>query len=198
MSFLFKTTTFKGTSTGFRMLSSISAPRIWNVYLSGEIHSDWRSVISEGVCGRGLPVKLTSPNTSHEDSDDCGAIILGMEDKRPNWDRIGANMNAIRTRTLISEADVVVVKFGENYRQWNAAFDAGFACALRKPLVVLHPPALSHMLKEVNSAALAVAQDPEQVVSILDYTINGTLPRPRDADSFIPIVDRLGKGNPNP
>ena len=43
-----------------------------------------------------------------------------MEQERPNWDKIGASMNAIRTRTLIQDADVVVVRFGEKYRQWNA------------------------------------------------------------------------------
>mmetsp|Transcript_32511 Transcript_32511/g.71057 ORF Transcript_32511/g.71057 Transcript_32511/m.71057 type:complete len:202 (-) Transcript_32511:109-714(-) len=181
-----------------RQFATVGAPRTWNVYLSGEIHSDWRQVISDGVAAKGLPITLTSPNTSHEDSDDCGAIILGMEEKRPNWDSIGAKMNAIRTRTLLEEADVVVVKFGEKYRQWNAAFDAGFASAMGKPIIVLHPPSIGHMLKEVNAAASAVAEDPEQVVSILDYTITGALPPPRDGDAFVPIAERLGKGNPNP
>lgn len=86
----------------------------------GEIHSDWREVIAQGVQDKKLPVTLTSPNTSHEDSDDCGAVILGMQEERPNWDKIGANMNAIRTKTLLQDADIVVVRFGEKYRQWNA------------------------------------------------------------------------------
>jgi YtoQ family protein len=103
-----------------RSIRSFSSERIWKVYLSGEIHSDWREVIAQGVAH--LPVVLTSPNTSHEDSDDCGAIILGMQEERPNWDRLGACMNDIRTKTLLKEADVVVVRFGEKYRQWNAAF----------------------------------------------------------------------------
>jgi YtoQ family protein len=96
-----------------------SHSRVWKVYLSGEIHSGWRKDIEAGVVAAGLSdrVSLSGPNPSHEDSDDCGAIILGMEDKRPNWDRIGATMNAVRTRTLIEEADVVVVRFGEKYRQ---------------------------------------------------------------------------------
>ena len=126
------------------------------------------------------------------------AIILGMEEKRPNWDKIGANMNAIRTRTLIEDADVVVVRFGEKYRQWNAAFDAGYAAAHSKPIITLHPPAISHMLKEVNAAAMAVCEEPEQVVQTLDYVITGRLPAPRDGADFVPIADRLGKGNPNP
>jgi YtoQ family protein len=112
------------------------------VYLSGEIHSDWRQVIAQGVAEKNLPVTLTSPNTSHEDSDDCGAIILGMSEERPVWDMMGARMNAIRTQTLLKQADLVVVRFGEKYRQWNAAFDAGYAAALGKPVITLHPPSI--------------------------------------------------------
>ena len=78
-------------------------------------------------------------------------------------------MNAIRTRPALERADVVVVKFGEKYRQWNAAFDAGYAAALGKQLIVLHPPEFNHALKEVDGAAQAVAESPEQVVEILKY-----------------------------
>lgn len=179
--------------------TGVTEEKVWKVYLSGEIHSDWREVIADGVGKKNLPVSLTSPNTSHEDSDDCGAIILGMQEERPNWDKIGANMNAIRTKTLLSEADIVVVRFGEKYRQWNAAFDAGYASALGKPIITLHPPAISHMLKEVNASANTVCEDPEQVVATLAYVIRGDLPTtPFDGDKYIPIADRLGKGNPNP
>ena len=94
--------------------------------------------------------------------------------------------------------DVVVVRFGEKYRQWNAAFDAGYAAALGKPLITLHPPAISHMLKEVNASANVVCEEPEQVVHTLAYVIKGELPPPKDGDAFVPIADRLGKGNPNP
>eukprot|EP00537_Pseudo-nitzschia_pungens_P008734 CAMPEP_0172362928 /NCGR_PEP_ID=MMETSP1060-20121228/6424_1 /TAXON_ID=37318 /ORGANISM="Pseudo-nitzschia pungens, Strain cf. cingulata" /LENGTH=224 /DNA_ID=CAMNT_0013085547 /DNA_START=113 /DNA_END=787 /DNA_ORIENTATION=- len=174
--------------------------KVWKVYLSGEIHSDWREVIAGGLAEKQLPVVLSAPNTSHEDSDDCGAMILGMQEERPNWDHIGASMNAIRTQTLLKEADVVVVRFGEKYRQWNAAFDAGYAAALGKPIVTIHPPALSHMLKEVNAASKAVCSDPQQVVDTLAYVIRGDLPAtPWDGhDQWVPIADRLGKGNPNP
>lgn len=141
---------------------------------------------------------LTSPNTSHEDSDDCGAIILGMQEERSNWDRISATMNHVRTKTLLQDADVVVVRFGEKYRQWNAAFDAGYASAMGKPLITLHPKSLGHMLKEVNASASVVCEEPEQVVQTLAYVIRGDLPPPKDGDNFVPIADRLGKGNPNP
>ena len=141
----------------------------WNVYLSGEIHTDWRQRIEAGATE--LPITFTAPVTDHAASDDCGIEILGAEEI-PFWkDRKGAQINAIRIRTLIRDADVVVVYFGEKYRQWNAAFDAGFAAAAGKPLVILHPPELQHALKEVAAAALAVALHPEQVVEILRYVI---------------------------
>ena len=141
----------------------------WTIYLSGEIHSDWRQRIENGADN--LPVTFTAPVTDHAASDDCGVDILGPE-KNSFWkDHKGAQINAIRTRTLIRGADVIVVRFGDQYRQWNAAFDAGFAVACDKPLIVMHPAELQHALKEVDAAALAVANAPEQVVEILRYVI---------------------------
>ncbi|ESR23400.1 YtoQ family protein [Lutibaculum baratangense] len=148
----------------------------WDVYLSGEIHTDWRERIEAGADEAGLDITFSAPVTDHEASDDCGVAILGQEDK-PFWkDHKGAKLNAIRTRTLIEQADVVVVRFGDKYKQWNAAFDAGYAAALGKPLIVLHPQEHTHALKEVDAAALAVAETPEQVVEILRYVIAGELP----------------------
>ncbi len=149
----------------------------WTVYLSGEIHTGWREVIQAGSQARGLPVRFSAPVTDHGASDDCGVVILGAEEKKFWHDRKGAGVNAIRTRTLIERADIVVVRFGAQYKQWNAAFDAGFAVALGKSLVILHPPEHAHALKEVDAAAQAVAETPEQVVDILDYVINGALPK---------------------
>jgi YtoQ family protein len=143
----------------------------WSVYLSGEIHSDWRDRIAEGVDGAGLPVDLLAPVTDHGASDDVGAEILGEEENKFWRDHKGAGVNAVRTQTLLRRADVVVVRFGEKYKQWNAAFDAGFAAALGKPLITLHDPDLEHALKEVDRAAMAVAETPEQVVEILSYAI---------------------------
>ncbi len=142
----------------------------WTIYLSGEIHSDWRQRIENGADN--LPVTFTAPVTDHADSDDCGVDILGPEENSFWKDHKGAQINAIRTRTLIRGADVIVVRFGDQYRQWNAAFDAGFAVACDKPLIVLHPAELQHALKEVDAAALAVANAPEQVVEILRYVIS--------------------------
>ena len=147
------------------------------VYLSGEIHTDWRDVIAAGTESAGLDVEFTAPVTDHDASDDCGVAILGGEQNTFWKDHKGAKLNAIRTRTLIEQADVVVVRFGEKYKQWNAAFDAGYAAALGTPLIVVHPPEHAHALKEVDGAALAVAERPEQVIDILRYVQTGALPR---------------------
>lgn len=145
------------------------------VYLAGEIHSDWREQITQGA--RGLAVRFTAPVTDHDASDDCGVAILGAEPDKFWHDRKGAALNAIRTRKAIADADVVVVRFGDKYKQWNAAFDAGQAVALGKSLIVLHGPDHAHALKEVDAAALAVAETPGQVVDILRYVLEGSLPR---------------------
>ena len=147
----------------------------WSVYLSGEIHTDWRERIRDGAAAAGLPIAFHGPVTDHEASDDCGVEILGAEGNNFWKDHKGAKVNAIRTRTLIEKSDVVVVRFGEKYRQWNAAFDAGYAAALGKPLITLHDEDHIHALKEVDAAALAVAETPEQVVRILNYVIEGEL-----------------------
>jgi YtoQ family protein len=145
-----------------------------HVYLSGEIHTDWRDQIIDGAAE--LDVVFTGPVTDHAASDDCGVAILGPEANKFWHDRKGAQHNAIRTRKGIEEADVVVVRFGEQYKQWNAAFDAGYAAALGKSLVILHGADHAHALKEVDAAAMAVAEDPAQVVQILRYVLTGDLP----------------------
>ncbi len=144
-----------------------------NVYLSGEIHTDWRDQIINGA--KGLDVVFSGPVTDHAASDDCGVDILGAEPDKFWHDRKGASLNAIRTRKGISAADVVVVRFGDKYKQWNAAFDAGYAAALGKSLIVLHGADHQHALKEVDAAALAVAERPEQVVRMLRYVLEGRL-----------------------
>ncbi len=145
------------------------------VYASGEIYTDWREQIEDGVKAAGLPVAFGSPVTDHAASDDCGVAILGAEQNKFWHDHKGAQMNAIRTRTMIEKSDIVVVRFGDKYKQWNAAFDAGYAAALGKSLIILHGADHQHALKEVDAAALAVAETPAQVIEILDYVINGKL-----------------------
>jgi len=141
----------------------------WNVYLAGEIHSDWRGEIEKGVVDENLPVEILAPVTDHPASDNVGVDILGEETSDFWKDHKGGKINAIRTRILIEQSDIVVVKFGEKYRQWNAAFDAGYASAMGKKLIVIHPEEHTHALKEVDAEALAVCQSPQQVIEILKY-----------------------------
>lgn len=143
----------------------------WTVYLAGEIHSNWRDDLQNAATEAALPVSFVSPVTDHSASDDCGAEILGGEPTAFWHDRKGAGINSIRTQVLLEQCDVVVVKFGEKYRQWNAAFDAGYAIAKQKPLIVIHPPEIQHALKEIDAAASAVCERTEQVVSILRYVL---------------------------
>ncbi len=149
--------------------------KTWKIYLSGEIHTNWREEIAAGAKASNLPVIFSSPVTHHGSSDDCGVAILGAEENKFWHDHKGAQMNAIRTRTLLGEADIVVVRFGEQYKQWNAAFDAGMASALGKPTIIMHQSEHAHALKEVDAAALAVTTTSEQVVEILRYVIEGKL-----------------------
>jgi YtoQ family protein len=143
----------------------------WRVYLSGEIHTDWRERIINGAAARDLGVEFTSAVTNHEASDAAGDR-LGAED-RPFWrDHKSAKVNAMRTRSLIEKCDLAIVRFGEKYKQWNAAFDAGCCAALGKPFITLHDEALIHPLKEVDGAAMAWAQTTDQVVELLAYVID--------------------------
>jgi len=149
--------------------------KTWKLYLSGEIHTDWREQIEAGCKAANLPVSFSAPVTHHEASDDCGVAILGAEPNKFWHDHKGAQINAIRTRTLIQEADIVIVRFGEKYKQLNAAFDAGFASALGKPSIIMHQAEHAHALKEVDASALAVAETADEIVDILRYVIKGDL-----------------------
>ena len=147
----------------------------WTVYLSGEIHTDWREQIITGSEALDLPVVFTSAVTDHEASDAAGDML--EPESTGYWrDHKSSKVNAIRTKTLLEKCDIAVVRFGEKYKQWNAAFDAGFAAALGKSLIILQRPEHDHPLKEVDAAALAVAREPSQVVEILRYVLDGGLP----------------------
>ena len=143
----------------------------WNVYLSGEIHTDWRERIQEGANRANLDITFTTPVTHHETSDNVGEAILGKETSSFWRDHKAAKINAIRIQRAIDDADLVVVRFGDKFKQWNAAFDAGYAAALGIPIVTLHDEGLTHPLKEVDAAASATAETPEQIVEILKYLL---------------------------
>ena len=143
--------------------------RAWNVYLSGEIHSDWRDAIEKSCRDRDIPVRLMGPELDHSESDNCGDKILGTESESFWKDHKAAKINAIRTRSVLQNCDVVVVRFGEKYKQWNAAFEAGLAVAWGKSLITVHGEEHDHALKEVDAQALATTRSIEQVVDILSH-----------------------------
>ncbi len=152
---------------------------IWNVYLSGEIHTDWRLQIMQGAERLELPVEFSSAVTDHAASDAAGDMLRTDDDatEKPFWrDHKSSKVNGIRTRTLIEQCDLAVVRFGDQYKQWNAAFDAGVLSALGTPYITLHDPAIIHPLKEVDGAAMAWAQTTDQVIEILRYVTLPTAP----------------------
>lgn len=144
------------------------------VYLSGEIHTSWREDV-KAAC-EGLDIDWAGPVTDHAASDDCGVLILGEEPDKFWHDHKGALLNAIRIRNGIEQCDVFVVCFGEKYKQWNAAFDTGYAAALGKPIIVMQRPEHNHALKEVDAAANAVCETPQQVAQALRYVMTGQVP----------------------
>ncbi|WP_352337374.1 YtoQ family protein [Psychrobacter sp. 16-MNA-CIBAN-0192] len=145
----------------------------WTVYLSGEIHTDWRQKIMQGAKDHNLDIKFTSAVTEHEASDAAGDV-LGKDDNGFWRDHKSSKVNAIRTKNLIQKCDIAIIRFGDKYKQWNAAFDAGCCAALGKPYITLHAEDIIHPLKEVDAAAMAWAQTPEQVVELLKYTTSNS------------------------
>ena len=146
-----------------------------HVYLSGETHTNWRELITNKTNEMGLDVRFQHPVLDHELSDNCGSILMGSEEKKFWHDHKGAKLNALRTQNAIKNSDIMVVRFGEKYKQWNAAFEAGYAAALGTPLIVIHSEEHQHALKEVDAAALVVLDDPEKVVNALNYILEGKL-----------------------
>ncbi len=140
-----------------------------NIYLSGEIHTNWREKIIEGAKRKLLPVIFFSPETNHALSDDCGVSILGAEDNKFWHDYKGASMNSIKSKILIRRADIVIIKFGDKYKQWNAAFDAGYAIGIDKIIIALHEKELDHALKEIDAASKVVCRTNDQIIKTLDY-----------------------------
>ena len=122
-----------------------------------------------------LPIKFTEPNTNHELSDNCGSKILGQEIDKFWSDHKSAKLNSIRIKSAIEQADIIIIKFGEKYKQWNAAFDAGFAYGLSKPIIIIHQDEYQHALKEIDAVALAVTKNIDEAVKVLQYTIKGNI-----------------------
>jgi len=141
-----------------------------NVYLSGEIHTAWREEIIAGAQANGLDIQFTSAVTDHDASDAAGDH-LGVETDSFWRDHKSAKVNAIRTKTMLEQADLAIIRFGEKYKQWNAAFDAGYCAAMGTPYITLHAEDITHPLKEVDAAAMAWATTTTQVVDTLKYVM---------------------------
>jgi YtoQ family protein len=154
-----------------------------SVYLSGDIHTTWREDLAAAIAEAGLPVTLFAPNCVHKDSDDGGNIILGAEEKGFWYDYKSQSVNAIRNRTLMARADVVIVRFLDDPRfpQWDAAFEAGLAVGMGKELVVMHDHTettmMDHKLKSIDVEARAVVVTVKEVVDLLAFLTLGRLTR---------------------
>ena len=143
---------------------------MWQIYLSGEIHTDWREQIIKGITSLNLPVQFSSAVTNHDASDAAGDVL--GEEANAFWrDHKSAKINAIRIKTQIEQSDLAIIRFGDNYKQWNAAFDAGYCAALGTPYITLHDETIIHPLKEVDASAMAWAQTTDQVVEIIRYVV---------------------------
>ncbi len=142
----------------------------WTIYLAGEIHTDWREQIIEQARQLELPLEFTSAITDHQASDAAGDA-LGAESVSFWRDHKSAKVNAIRSQKLIGECDLAIIRFGSQYKQWNAAFEAGYCSALDIPYITLHDETLVHPLKEVDANSLAWTKDVDEVMSVLSYIV---------------------------
>jgi YtoQ family protein len=139
------------------------------VYLAGEIHSDWRSRLREHVGELGVPVQFVGPQEAHDRSDSVGEDIVGEQPSARFRDLAGAGVNTLRTRVLLRRADLVIAHFGEKYRQWNTAADAGAALAAGVPLLLVRDPELTHALKEIEATAAFTVETLAQAADTIAY-----------------------------
>jgi YtoQ family protein len=139
------------------------------VYLAGEIHSDWRARLREHVGKLGLPVTFVGPQEAHDRSDSVGEDIVGQQPSARFRDLVGAGVNTLRTRVLLRRADLVVAYFGEKYRQWNTAADAGAALAAGVPLLLVRDRELTHALKEIEAMAAFTVETLSQAADAIAY-----------------------------
>ena len=140
------------------------------VYLAGEIHSTWRNELRNAAAH--LPIDFVSPMENHDQSDAIGEDILGTQATSALKDETASQFNNLRTRVLMSRADLVIAYFGEKFKQWNTAMDAGQALAQGKPLVLINDGASSHALKELSNRAQASVFSIDQAVQALAYILS--------------------------
>lgn len=139
------------------------------VYLAGEIHSNWRDDIRAKALDLNLPITFVGPMENHDRSDQIGVEVLGPQPNNKFVDDAASDFNNLRTEVLLEKADIVIARFGEEYKQWNTAMDASAAIAKNKPLIVIRPESLIHPLKEIANKANVVCETAEQAVKALSY-----------------------------
>ncbi|SDH72604.1 YtoQ family protein [Alteribacillus bidgolensis] len=140
-----------------------------NVYLAGQIHDDWREEIRQKAEEMELPLHFTAPMENHDRSDNIGEEVIGQQPDKILKDEAASSLNNLRTQILMQKADVVIALFGEKYKQWNTAVDAGTAVALGKPLILIRPQELHHPVKEIANKAQVVVETKEQALQALSY-----------------------------
>lgn len=141
------------------------------IYLAGEIHSDWRNRFRSLVEERGVEAAFVGPQEAHDRSDAVGEDILGPQPGDRYRDLMGARVNTLRTRVLLRRTDLAVAYFGQQYRQWNTASDAGAALAAGIPLILVREPDLTHALKELDALAAFTAETLEQAAEAVAYIV---------------------------
>ena len=142
-----------------------------SIYLAGEIHSSWRDELREQVRALGHEVRFFGPREDHDRSDAIGEEILGEQPTPRYRDLMGAGVNTLRTRVLLRQTDLVVAFFGEKYRQWNTAADAGAAVAAGVPLLLVRSPDLTHALKELDALATFTVESLDQAALAIAYVL---------------------------
>ncbi|GEN51760.1 YtoQ family protein [Halobacillus faecis] len=139
------------------------------IYLAGQIHDDWRNEIRKKAEKEKLPINFVSPQENHALSDDIGEKILGEQPSKVYRDDAASSINNFRTRVLLQKSDAVIAYFGESYKQWNTAMDAGAAIQAGKPLILVRPESLIHPLKELSNQADVTVETLDQALEVLTY-----------------------------
>lgn len=139
------------------------------IYLAGEVHSAWRAELKKLVEAKNVSVRFVGPLDEHDRSDDIGELIVGKQPNARYRDLAGAGVNTLRTRVLMRKADLMVANFGDKYRQWNTAADAGSALAAGIPLLLVRPAELIHALKELDAMADFTVETIEQAAEAIAY-----------------------------
>ncbi|TCT19914.1 YtoQ family protein [Melghiribacillus thermohalophilus] len=141
----------------------------FTVYLAGQIHDNWREELKRKAKDKGLPLNFVGPQENHDQSDSIGEDILGKQPNQLYRDDTASSINNLRTQLLMEKSDLVIALFGDQYRQWNTAMDAGMAIAYQKPLIIIRPESLIHPLKELSNRANVTVETVDQALDAIAY-----------------------------